>query len=86
MIGKVSILFQWTGDMEGIGIVDKVWVGYTADQKVRLNSSSGGIVTGSLLALLKSGSIDGAVVNVPDLDFPPHGKSILAKSEEDLMR
>lgn len=72
-------------DDKGIGIIDKVWMGYTADQKVRLNASSGGIVTGSLLAMLRSGEIDGAVVNVADLDFPPHGKSILAKIESDLL-
>jgi len=67
-------------------VIDKVWMGYTADQTVRLNSSSGGIVTGALLALLRSGDIDGAVVNKVDLAFPPHGKSIFAKTVGELMQ
>lgn len=72
--------------MDGIGNVDKIWIGYASDQTVRLNSSSGGIITGSLVALLESGVIDGAVVNVLDLDMLPWGKSILAKTKEELMQ
>lgn len=71
--------------MEGIGIVDKVWVGHATNQTVRLNAASGGIITGSLIDLLERGTIDGAVVNIPDPDQPPKGKSILAKTKEDLM-
>lgn len=71
--------------MKDIGIIDRVWIGYATDQKVRLNAASGGIITGSLIGLLENGSIDGAVVNIPDLDFPPRGKSILAKTKGELM-
>ena len=71
--------------LDGIGLVDKVWIGYASDQEIRLNAASGGIITGSLIGLLETGFIDGAVVNVPDLDYPPNGKSILAKTKKELM-
>jgi len=72
--------------MDGIGVVDSIWEGYATDQIVRLNAASGGIITGSLIALLESSHIDGAVVNVADLTFPPRGKSILAKTREEIMQ
>lgn len=71
--------------MEGIGIVDKIWTGHASDQAIRLNAASGGIITGSLIGLLEKGIIDGAVVNIPDPDRLPEGKSILAKTKEALM-
>ena len=71
--------------MDDLGIVDKVWIGYAVDQTVRCNAASGGIITGSLIGLLEKGIIDGAVVNIPDSDFPPHGKSILAKTKDELI-
>ena len=71
--------------MEGVGVVDKIWIGYASDRKVRLNAASGGIITGSLIGLLEAGFIDGAVVNIPDPDSPPRGKSILAKTKSELM-
>ena len=72
--------------MNGVGIVDKIWIGHATNQTIRLNSSSGGIVTGSLVALLESGFIDGAVVNVADPTFVPNGKSIFAKTMDELMQ
>ncbi len=72
--------------MEGIGTVDKIWIGYATDQEIRLNSASGGIVTGALVALLESGDIDGAVVNTANLLSPPNGKSILATTKDELMK
>ena len=72
--------------MEGVGVVDKIWIGHAVDQEIRLNSSSGGIVTGALVSLLESGVIDGAVVNIADPEFPPHGMSILATTKDELMR
>ena len=71
--------------MEGIGAVDKIWVGYATDQAIRLNAASGGIITGSLINLLNTGFIDGAVVNIPDSNCPPKGKSILAKTKDELL-
>lgn len=71
--------------LDGIGLVDKVWIGYALDQEIRLNAASGGIITGSLIGLLENGTIDGAVVNVPDSTYVPHGKSILAKTKEDIL-
>ena len=68
-----------------IGNVLKVWIGFAQDQQVRCNAASGGIVTGSLIGLLENGAIDGAVVNIPDLEFPPHGKSMLAKTKDEIM-
>lgn len=67
------------------GNADKVWVGYAADQAVRLNAASGGIITGTLIWLLEKGLIDGAVVNIPDPNRPPRGKSILAKTKAEIL-
>lgn len=71
--------------MEGIGAVDKVWIGYSTDQLVRRNAASGGIITGSLIRLLETGFIDGAIVNIPDPNQSPKGKSILAKTKEEIL-
>lgn len=71
--------------MNGIGNIDKVWIGYATDQAIRLNAASGGIITGSLIGLLRDKIIDGAVVNVPDEDHPLQGKSILAKTEAEIL-
>jgi coenzyme F420-reducing hydrogenase beta subunit len=71
--------------MEGVGTVNKVWMGHVSDQSVRLNAASGGIITGSLISLLDAGFIDGAVVNIPDINQPPKGKSILAKTKKELL-
>lgn len=65
-----------------IGNVCKVWIGFAKDSQVRQSAASGGIITGSLLGLLKQNKIDGAVVTIPD--FPHGGKSIFARKEKDL--
>lgn len=71
--------------MDGLGIVNKVWIGHASNQQIRCNAASGGIITGSLIGLLENGVIGGAVVNIPDPDFPPYGKSILAKTKNELL-
>ncbi|MCK4498884.1 Coenzyme F420 hydrogenase/dehydrogenase, beta subunit C-terminal domain [Candidatus Babeliales bacterium] len=67
-----------------IGNVCKVWIGFAKNSQVRQNAASGGIITGSLLGLLRQNKIDGTVVTIPD--FPHGGKSIFARKEKDLIQ
>ncbi|MBW2557920.1 MAG: polysaccharide pyruvyl transferase family protein [Deltaproteobacteria bacterium] len=68
-----------------LGNVEKVWTGHSTNPEIRRNSASGGIVSGILVELMERGTLDGAVINVPDPERPLHGKSILATSKRDVM-
>lgn len=57
----------------------------SSDETLRLQSSSGGLVTELLRFLLKSGKITAALVTVADKDNPARPVSILAGSEEQLL-
>lgn len=52
---------------------------------VRSAGTSGGLVTALLIALLKGGSIDGAVCIVADPKIPWHGKPIIARTQEQIL-
>jgi coenzyme F420 hydrogenase subunit beta len=69
-----------------LGCVDKVFTGYSNNTDVRKSAASGGIVTGVLIELLNDHLIEGAVVNVPDDNKAGCGRSIFAKTEDDLLR
>ena len=59
-------------------------VGHTIQEKLRWEAASGGIVTALLIAALKSGEIDGALVTRMDPDSPLEPQTILATTEEQI--
>jgi coenzyme F420 hydrogenase subunit beta len=58
---------------------------YATDPQIREHSTSGGLVTAILLSLLRRGEIDGAVVIVSDPEQIWKGKSIVARSEGEIL-
>lgn len=71
--------------MDGLGVIKAVWIGYASNDAIRKNGASGGIITGSLIGLLDQSLLDGAVVNIPDLEKPPKGRSILATTKDEIL-
>lgn len=61
------------------------FISYATDPVVREKSTSGGLVTAILLNLLRKGDIDGAVVIVSDSEQLWKGKSIVARTEEEIL-
>lgn len=61
------------------------FISYATDPAVREKSTSGGLVTALLLNLLRRGEIDGAVVIISDSEQLWKGKSIVARSEEEIL-
>jgi len=60
-------------------------VGYATDPRIREHSTSGGIVTAVLLDQIASGAIDGAVVIVSDEVTLWKGKTIVARTPEQIL-
>lgn len=69
-----------------LGRFAKVYVGFACDLNVRFNASSAGIVTSLLLYLLKKGYVNGAIVTIIDDQNPLCAKTILATSEEEILK
>jgi len=63
---------------------DAMYVGHPVDDSVRRAGASGGLTTGLLLHLLRSGRIQGAAVVGMDPDKPYQPKSILATTEDEI--
>lgn len=59
-------------------------VGHATQEKIRWSAASGGIVTALLVAALRKGEIDGAVVTRMNPDSPLEPLTFLAKTEEEL--
>jgi coenzyme F420 hydrogenase subunit beta len=67
------------------GHFDDSFISYATDPDIRERSTSGGLVTGILLTLMRRGEIDGAVVIVSDEQELWKGKPIVARSEEEIL-
>jgi len=83
---KERLLSQNPPFIEGYGNILNSYVGYVNDEKERLASASGGILTALLKYMLKQNVIDGAVVVKPNknsLDKPLF-QPFLAKTEQEL--
>ena len=74
------------GDRSLLGDVAGVWIGHAADEEVRVNGSSGGVVSAILIHLLETKAIDAAVICKPDEKFPARGMSLAAKTRDDILR
>ncbi len=68
-----------------IGNYKKIFVGHITDEKIRRNSSSGGILSGIQLYLLRSGKIDGAITLRMRHDKPYLTEPIIAQTEEEII-
>lgn len=61
------------------------FISYATDPDVRERSTSGGLVTGILLNMLRRKEIDGAVVIISDSTQLWKGKPIVARTEEEIL-
>lgn len=69
-----------------IGNYKKIFVGHVTDEKIRRNSSSGGIISGTQLYLLKKGLIDGAITLRMRQDKPYLTEPIIATTEKEILQ
>lgn len=67
-----------------LGNHEGLFVGYATDSATRRNSSSGGVITQTLLHLLEKKEIDGAIVLNQDRERPYISRPVIATSEEEL--
>jgi coenzyme F420 hydrogenase subunit beta len=66
------------------GVVEKAGVGYSKNDDIRLLGASGGVITQTLLYLLETGKIDGAVVVKLGIEAPWKAKAIIATTPEEI--
>jgi len=68
-----------------LGNVTGVWTGFAANEVIRSNGASGGIVSAILIRLLETKDIDAAVICGPDKDFPVRGRSFAAQTRDEII-
>jgi len=68
-----------------IGNYSQCYIGYTKNHSVRINGSSGGLVTSILISALESGFIDGAIVTKMDELEPTKPKVFIARTVEEIV-
>ena len=61
------------------------WIGYSNDIDIRLNSASGGIITTTLIYLLDTDRIDGAIVVKAGEPSPESAMPIIATSRDEIL-
>lgn len=67
-----------------LGPAEKMYVGYSRQSDIRRQGASGGVITQTLLYLLESGQIDGAVVVKMGLPRPWQAQAIIATTPEEI--
>ena len=67
------------------GAYQKIYIGHTNDEKVRLNSASGGIISSILIWLLEKKKIDGAVVLRMSETQPWMNEPFIATTKEEIL-
>jgi coenzyme F420 hydrogenase subunit beta len=67
------------------GYTLKTFVGHATDETIRSKGAGGGIITGLLWDLLKSGEVDGCVVTRMKPEEPWIGEPFIARTYEDLL-
>lgn len=68
-----------------IGHYNECYVGYSTNEKIRYNSSSGGLVTHFFLSALEYGLIDGALVTRMKHDNPLRPEPFIARSRDETL-
>lgn len=68
-----------------LGYYLNIYTGYSNDETIRYNSTSGGLITTILLYLLDRRDIDGAILVRPNNEKPYLFESYLAKTKEDVI-
>lgn len=84
-VGLNSVLFDNMPNDDLVGNCIKCYSGYSCDQNIRYNSSSGGLITSILIYLLENKIITGALVTKMNKDFPLEPQPFIARTREDII-
>ena len=61
-----------------------IWVGYSADPRVRRAGASGGVLTTVGVCLLEEGLVDGVIALGPDPERPYRSKPVIARTPDEV--
>jgi coenzyme F420 hydrogenase subunit beta len=82
----MSGAFHEPDTSSALGSYLKVWLGYSLDEEIRKEAASGGIVSATLIHLLETGQVQGALVCHSAMDGGQLGYRIfIAKSREEIL-
>lgn len=80
-------LFSKTAEYDPLGNYKGTYLAHSTDDKIRLNSASGGAVSSLLISALEHGTIDGAlVVKMNTNGNPLQPEIFIAHSKEDILK
>jgi coenzyme F420 hydrogenase subunit beta len=68
------------------GHVDKTYMGYSGDARIRAGGAGGGVITALLWSMLKSKQVDGCVVTRMNPKRPWEGEVFIARTYEELLQ
>lgn len=68
-----------------IGIVDRLWIGYAANQEIRRKGASGGIMTAVLIHLLNQKLVDAVILARQGLPSPSEASWYIARTPQEVM-
>jgi len=80
-----KIFGQSPGFHQYLGAYRNIYIGHTTDQKVRLNSASGGIISAVSIFLLETGKVDGVICLRMSKDQPWLSEPFIATTKEDIL-
>ncbi len=80
-----AIYGEKSGFHQYIGAFRNIYIGHANDQKVRLNSASGGIISAVCIYLLETGKVDGVICLRMSHSEPWLSESFIATTKEDIL-
>src|SRR3989344_4955609 len=80
-----EIIFGKMPDNWLIGNYEKIYIGHWADERIRRNGASGGVLSGIQTFLLKKGLADSAVTLRMRRDKPYLAEPVVATTEEEIL-
>jgi coenzyme F420 hydrogenase subunit beta len=80
-----KVLFDRQAQSSVLGSYLSCFSGYSTDNNLRYDSSSGGLVTQLLISALERGIIDGALITVMDDGNPLRPHSFIARTQEEII-
>ncbi len=67
------------------GVVKKAYISHASDETIRRNGASGGVITQTLVHLLETGQIAGAVCLKMGVDVPWRAQPVVARTREEIL-
>ncbi len=68
-----------------IGPFERIWIGHAKDESIRRRGASGGVISATLIHLLETGRIDGAVVCRQGVPTPEVASPVIARSRDEVL-